>query len=123
MNPWLWLLILVAIIYGFLSQRWLGKRFGIKRSERLVYQHVNKMHKIVERLLIIGILLVMFLFLFYFQGEDIGPLLATFFLTLFSVRAFIEWKFERTRKEYILTLNALAIFIFCSLVFFTFRFS
>lgn len=69
-------------------------KFHIKRKKGL-FNHFNEAHKWLEVLLTIGILLMFFINEYY---SLIGLTI------LFSFRAFMEWKFEKESKAYILNI-------------------
>ncbi len=98
---WLIMLFIVFIIYGMFSDRWLRKKLKIDKSNWTFYRHVNTLHKWVE-----GTIVILFLAGIWFV-EDSSTLLIAFFFILFSIRAFMEWKYQRTKREYIMTLYTL----------------
>jgi hypothetical protein len=101
------LAIIVIFIYGTISDFWLRKKFNIAKAKWGFYKSVNRLHRWVD----------ISLFLLFLIGSWIMENNYLFFLflifALFCSRAFMEWKYERAKKEYILTINS----IFSSLIF------
>ncbi|WP_442598122.1 DUF4181 domain-containing protein [Neobacillus sp. D3-1R] len=105
------LLIIVFLIYGLISDWLLRRALKINKSNWAFYKSVNTTHKWIERIIFIG-----FMILLWFV-EDTFLLMIAFFFTLFTVRAFMEWKYERMRKEYLVTLfSIINLILFLSMV-------
>jgi hypothetical protein len=102
------LAILVFIVYGTLSDWWLQKKFKIEKRKWGFYKSVNRLHKWID-----GTVLVLF-FIAYRFVENNYIVIICFILTIIGVRAFMEWKYENAKREYIMTLNT----IFSGLLFF-----
>ncbi|MFF2447180.1 DUF4181 domain-containing protein [Neobacillus sp. NPDC058068] len=98
--PW----SLFFILFEFI----LRKKLNINRPKGF-YRGVNNLHKRVEIGLFIGFLLSMIIMEFFFSGMDKYTLFI-FFTFLFGVRAFMEWKFDRPTREYIITFWAFCFF-------------
>lgn len=106
------LLIWLAIIifYIVLSERFLKKKFKIQ-TKGVIVKYVNNTHKIMERMLLS--VSVILLIVFVVKGINIHYWLFPYLILLFLVRCYMQWKYERERKEYILQLNGvLTLLIF-----------
>ena len=100
-------LITVMLLWGGIH--WLTcKRFKIKN--KIPYKHVNKTHKQAEILFLLVTLLG--LLILFSTSHSIQPRCYIFlYLFVFStVRAFMEWKFDKRSKRYIPSILA-AVFL------------
>lgn len=82
------------LIFWALIEKIIINKFNIRKKKGR-YKHVNEIHKWLEVLLIIGILLMFFVDSYY---SLVG------LTVLLSFRAFMEWKFEKELKTYILNI-------------------
>ncbi|MBD1383622.1 DUF4181 domain-containing protein [Metabacillus arenae] len=85
------------------------------------YTHVNKIHKRLEQVLIVLALVLLFLIGFVFNYRLEPHYFVGIISILFAFRAFMEWKFEKVSRQYILSILAtsalLVIFIGIELFF------
>lgn len=69
------------------------------------YKHVNSLHVKLE----IGLFIIYFVSIMIYVNSDenanIGYACFIFFATLWTLRAWMEWKFDRESKEYILSIS------------------
>lgn len=98
--------IIAFLIIAIVFERWLKKKLKIGKSEGHFYKSINKYHKWIEMSMLIA-----FLILIWFVDNTI-PLLIGYFLISLSFRTFMEWKYKREKKEYILTLYSMFIYLF-----------
>ncbi|MBU5677679.1 DUF4181 domain-containing protein [Alkaliphilus sp. MSJ-5] len=82
------------LIFWTVIEKIIINKFNIKKKEWR-YKHVNEIHKWLEVLLIIGILLMFFVDAYY---SLVG------LTVLLGFSAFMEWKFEKESKTYILNI-------------------
>ncbi|MFE8699573.1 DUF4181 domain-containing protein [Cytobacillus sp. FJAT-54145] len=101
------LLFLGAVfVISYVIEKLLIKRFNIKRRTKFIYKHVNKLHKRIEITAII---------LFFVSGFFVIDSYPTvypywipgFFILTYSIRSYMEWKFQRETREFILSIMAL----------------
>ncbi|MGE7762238.1 DUF4181 domain-containing protein [Peribacillus sp. NPDC097895] len=86
-------------------ERWLKKKFKIEKSKWSFYKGVNPFQRWTEMAMIIA-----FLISIWFV-DNLIPWLIGYFLISSSFRAFMEWKYKREEKEYILTLYSMFIYL------------
>ncbi|AKL94600.1 hypothetical protein CACET_c11350 [Clostridium aceticum] len=106
------ILLLPLFLLFLFIEKLLRKRLGIEKRGGLIYTHVNKLHKIGERVLMVVFLLV----LISLAGRPNFPihpggLVFVYFFVLFSFRTFMEWKYLKTSKEYILSSITVVMYI------------
>ncbi|WP_210367466.1 DUF4181 domain-containing protein [Bacillus sp. REN3] len=97
--------IVIALAIGVTVEYLLIKKCGIRRSKGLFYEGVNRKHIWIERAM-----LAVFLIMMWYIDEW-SKFLVAYFIVFFGFRAFMEWKHERERKEYIVTTAGLGMFI------------
>jgi Flp pilus assembly protein TadB len=107
------LAIIVFFIYGTLSDWLLRKKFKIEKARSGFYKSVNRLHSWIN-----GTLLILFFIGCWFV-EDNYLLFLCFIFVLFCIRVYMEWKYENSKKEHIMTLNSIfSLFLFLGLVYF-----
>jgi hypothetical protein len=94
-------ILLVFIIYGLISDWLLRKKLKIDRGTWSFYHCVNSVHKWAERIIFIGFIISIWFI------DDTFLMMVSYFFILYSLRAFMEWKHERHKREYLLTLFSL----------------
>lgn len=84
----------------------------MKKRGFFQYKHVNSLHVNLE----IGLFIIYFMTCFiYVNIENIGYVFFIFFTTLWILRAWMEWKYDRESKEYIISITGLfTVFIVIS---------
>ncbi len=108
--------LIAYLIFIIALEKIVIKKFNIKKKKGL-YKPVNKVHKWSEIIFIIVILTIIF-----FVNELQHYFFPIFSTILFSFRAFMEWKFEKESKVFILSIlsgsSALLVWIILVLFFF-----
>ena len=97
--------LLTIIILGNFLEWLLRRKLGIKYG----YKTVNNFHKWGE-LVILSLYLIVAVILSAkeFKFWTFFNLFIFFFLTLFTFRIFMEWKYQKENKEYIISLFGLS---------------
>ena len=88
----LYIFLFAFLIFWSVIKNMLVNKLNIKKQKG-IYKHLNKIHKWVEIILIIAIILMLFINAYY---SLIG------LTVLLGFRTFMEWKFEKESKTYIL---------------------
>lgn len=99
------------VIFLMVIEKFLIKKFDIKKKKGL-YKHVNKVHIWLEIVLAIALITIAF-----FISEFKSYYLPIFLIALYSFRAFIEWKFEKESKVYILSMLSASAFLLLLIIF------
>jgi hypothetical protein len=93
------------IVYFTLVEYILRKKLNIKRRKGWIYHRINSVHKNTETALFILYLISYIIILVI--NEDIAKyMIFLFFVFLFAIRTFMEWKFNHSTREYIISLWA-----------------
>ncbi|MDX8290466.1 DUF4181 domain-containing protein [Metabacillus indicus] len=93
-----------VILIGTLSESLLRKKLEIPKSKGFIYRGVSSAHRWTERILLLIYIICLMIFDF-----SIGLFLA-FIIPFFAFRTFMEWKYEKERKEYLITLHFVTVF-------------
>ena len=104
-------LIIVALVYiGVL--RFIKRRININIQEiNGLYKHVNQIHRQLEILLSV-LLIVIFCIIGFVYPKRLEPHNILVLLTvLSSFRSFMEWKFNKQSKQYILYILNSSVFL------------
>ncbi|EGA91418.1 hypothetical protein GPDM_01085 [Planococcus donghaensis MPA1U2] len=117
-------LFLFVFSGGIWLLKWvLRKIFNIEKPKRewFSYNHINKLHEKVDRIVRIVTTIVMLGVLYtaiYQESTFIWFLVAWFLVAVvdYSVRAFFEWKYSDHPKEAILTLGELGLLVIVTAV-------
>ncbi|KUO51935.1 MAG: hypothetical protein APF76_06775 [Desulfitibacter sp. BRH_c19] len=96
----IFIFLIAFLILVIVAEKIIINKFNIKKKKGL-YKHVNKVHKWSEVVIIIALITMTF---FSKSSELRQYYLPIFFTVLFGFRAFIEWKFEKESKVYILSI-------------------
>jgi|GEM_PF-5282403 len=104
------LILLACVVIIIFLERWFKKQFKIPKSEGFINKPVNKVHKRLEILLIIG-------FIIGYVSTGSVQLLFWFFISLYILRSLMQWLFRREQKQYILELFGLVLYLTIMIIF------
>lgn len=103
------IVFVLAIVYLLLSESWLKKKYDIQRKEAIFVKFVNKIHLVME--LILVAIAMIGVFVFSKEGIYSHYWVFGFFIAIMLVRTIMEFIYERERREYILELNYVMTFV------------
>ncbi|WP_100009789.1 DUF4181 domain-containing protein [Lentibacillus sediminis] len=101
------LVMSVIVIYLFISEPWLKKRYSVQKHSGILFKPINKTHLKAEFILLVIALPV----IGFLAGIGFTPAIMIFFVLLYGLRVVMEWKYAKEKKQYILTLNGFVAFI------------
>ena len=105
------IVLIVAYLLSFFGEKILRRVINVEKRKSFIYQPVNKSQKKGERVLLVLFFISLFIQIVYSSPSfETSTVLIIFLIVLNLYRAFMEWKYQKESKEYIITL--------CSLVFF-----
>ncbi|EJQ51369.1 Uncharacterized protein BWINRASL_02596 [Bacillus mycoides] len=110
-NSTIWIIIIGVCIVGYFLEKLLRKKLNMPKRGFWGYKHVNSLHVKLEIGLFIIYLITSFIYLTTFENSNAGYAFFTFFVTLWVLRAWMEWKYDRESKEYILSIIALVVIV------------
>lgn len=88
----------VYILILIIAEQMLIDKFNIKRENKF-YKHVNKIHLWGEILIFIAIIAI-----FYFNSSIKKCFIPVLLTAVFGFRAFMEWKYDKDSKSYIMSI-------------------
>ncbi|MEK3805476.1 DUF4181 domain-containing protein [Bacillus sp. FSL H8-0547] len=98
------LFIMLVLLYITFSEKLIRRKLGIPKQRGFFYHSTNRIQRWTEGTLIVLYAAGLMIF-------EFSPLFITVWVSFFlGVRTFMEWKFEREEREYILSLHAAATF-------------
>jgi len=97
-NQVIFITLIAFIISMIVLEKIMINKFNIQKKKGL-YKYVNEFHKWSEAALIIALIIIIFS-----NIELRRYFFPIFLVVLFGFRAFIEWKFEKESKVYILSI-------------------
>ncbi len=74
-------------------------------------KHVNSLHKKLEIGLIFVYLITSFIYIYKLETTNIAYVIFSYLGVSWILRAYMEWKYDRESKEYIISLFGLSSFI------------
>ncbi|MCM3356538.1 DUF4181 domain-containing protein [Psychrobacillus sp. MER TA 171] len=95
-------LVFLLMVISFVLQYFLRRKYNITTPDRF-FKFVNNTHKWIEIFLFVLVIIIIGLFWFV-QHWVWVYLLITIGVVLLSLRAYVEYKYEREERQYIITL-------------------
>ncbi|MDF2065511.1 DUF4181 domain-containing protein [Bacillus sp. Cr_A10] len=111
---WISFIFILLIVFALISvvKLILRKVFNIEKEKKEFFSnnHINELHRKIERALRIAVFIATISATFYMLNEDfsINLLLLIYFFNVvieYGVSAFFEWKYLEGSKRYILTIS------------------
>lgn len=94
---------IIAIIIGTIIETNIKKKYDIKR-EGVIYKCVNRIHLWIE------ISVIVILFVIFRLNNDLHYFVPTMIIVIDGIRLFMEWKYRKSSREYILYIFNLCFF-------------
>ncbi|PKJ54118.1 DUF4181 domain-containing protein [Bacillus sp. SN10] len=106
------LIIIIGMgISGYFLEQFLRRKLNMEKRGFFGYKHVNGLHVTLEIVLFIIYFVSSMIYVNSDENAKIGYAFFIFFTMLWTLRAWMEWKFDRESKEYILSIIGLFTFI------------
>lgn len=94
--------IALILVINPMLQKFIRQKYNIVSTHRF-FRYVNNTHKWLE-ILLIALFFIFFITFWFIDELVLVYLLIAIGSTVHLVRAFVEYKYEREKKEYIITL-------------------
>ncbi|WP_377865461.1 DUF4181 domain-containing protein [Bacillus sp. R86525] len=107
----IFIIIIGACIGGYFLEQFLRKKLNMEKRGLFGYKHVNSLHVKLEIGLIIMYLIACY-YMFKFENSKMAYAIFTYLGITWILRAWMEWKYDRESKEYILSIIGLVAYIF-----------
>ncbi|EJR54939.1 hypothetical protein IIM_01879 [Bacillus cereus VD107] len=113
MGKFVFLIIIIGVcIAGYFLEKFLRKKLNMSKRGFWGYKHVNSLHIKMEIGLFIVYLIASIIYMYKFENANMGYALFTYLGITWILRAWMEWKYDRESKEYILSLMGVFAFVF-----------
>jgi len=105
-----WRLLTIIVVYAaivYLFEKWLRKKLGVStEGEGFWYRYVNAFHKWGELVILLTFIVLLAIFIdrqlwVYFIA----------FLVLQSFRSWMEWKYQRETKAYVVSMLGILLIL------------
>ena len=107
-----WIIIFVFCIVGYFLEQFLRRKLNMPKKVLWGYnKHVNSLHKKLEIGLIFVYLITSFIYIYKLETTNIAYVIFSYLGVSWILRAYMEWKYDRESKEYIISLFGLSSFI------------
>lgn len=100
---WKFSVVVVIIVILFLLENVLRKKLHITRKNSFIYKPVNDIHKWGEISIFTIYLITSFILIVNFDYINMGYLIFIFLVVLHIFRTFMEWKYDKESKEYVIS--------------------
>ncbi|MED1411006.1 MULTISPECIES: DUF4181 domain-containing protein [Bacillus] len=115
------LIIIIGVcIGGYFLEQFLRKKLNMKKRRLFGYKHVNSLHKKLEIGLIIIYIIASCYYMFKFENSKMAYAIFIYLGITWILRAWMEWKYDRESKEYLLSIMGLVAYIFMISILFYF---
>ncbi|MED2793460.1 DUF4181 domain-containing protein [Bacillus wiedmannii] len=106
------LIIIIGLaIGGYFLEQFLRIKLNMEKRGFFGYKHVNSLHVKIEIGLIIIYIIGSCYYMFKFEHSKMAYVMFIYLGISSTLRAWMEWKYNRESKEYILSITGMVAFI------------
>ncbi|AZJ20875.1 DUF4181 domain-containing protein [Bacillus wiedmannii] len=106
------LIIIIGLaIGGYFLEQCLRIKLNMEKRGFFGYKHVNSLHVKIEIGLIIIYIIGSCYYMFKFENSKMAYVMFIYLGISSTLRAWMEWKYDRESKEYILSITGMVAFI------------
>ncbi|MGE1126500.1 DUF4181 domain-containing protein [Bacillus wiedmannii] len=106
------LIIIIGLaIGGYFLEQFLRIKLNMEKRGFFGYKHVNSLHVKIEIGLIIIYIIGSCYYMFKFENSKMAYVMFIYLGISSTLRAWMEWKYDRESKEYILSITGMLAFI------------
>ncbi|AYF06852.1 MULTISPECIES: DUF4181 domain-containing protein [Bacillus] len=106
------LIIIIGLaIGGYFLEQFLRRKLKVEKRGIFGCKHVNSLHVKLEIGLIIIYVIGSCYYMFEFENAKMAYVMFTYLGISWTLRAWMEWKYDRKSKEYILSITGMIAFI------------
>ncbi|PHB58470.1 polysugar degrading enzyme [Bacillus wiedmannii] len=106
------LIIIIGLdIGGYFLEQFLRIKLNMEKRGFFGYKHVNSLHVKIEIGLIIIYIIGSCYYMFKFENSKMAYVMFIYLGISSTLRAWMEWKYDRGSKEYILSITGMVAFI------------
>jgi hypothetical protein len=96
---------------GYFLEQFLRRKLNMEKRGLFGYRYVNSLHVKLEIGLIIMYVIASCYYMFKFENSKMAYAIFTYLGITVILRAWMEWKYDRKSKEYILSIIGLVTYI------------
>ncbi|MGH0858238.1 DUF4181 domain-containing protein [Bacillus pacificus] len=104
----------------FVFEKIARKRLNIPKQKGWDNQYVNKTHKWGNRIIIFSYIVVIALSAFFPNRIFMGYVPLLFFITLYGFQSYMEWKYDKESREFLISLFVVTALIITGLIIYFF---
>ena len=97
--------LLLLFLVSYLFEKILRKIANVKKRKGFIYKPLNERHKRWQRIIVVIYIIGLMIHGFSSSEIDIYVLNIIFLTVLYLHRAFMEWKYDKDAREYIITFS------------------
>ncbi|PEO17147.1 polysugar degrading enzyme [Bacillus wiedmannii] len=101
------IIIIGLAIGGYLLEQFLRIKLNVEKRGFFGYKHVNSLHVKIEIGLIIIYVISSCYYMFKFENAKMAYVMFVYLGISLTLRAWMEWKYDRKSKEYILSITGM----------------
>ncbi|WP_460283407.1 DUF4181 domain-containing protein [Bacillus luti] len=99
------IVLVLWIIFLFFLENIVRKRLNIPRQKGWNNKYINKLHKWGNRIIIFSYIVVIIICSSLSNPLYMGFLPFLFLITLYSFESYMEWKYDRESREFLMSLG------------------
>ncbi|MGH1256211.1 MULTISPECIES: DUF4181 domain-containing protein [Bacillus] len=99
------IVLVLWIIFLFVLENIVRKRLNIPKQKGWNNKYVNKLHKWGNRIIIFSYIVVIIICSSLSNPLYMGFLPFLFLITLYSFESYMEWKYDRESREFLMSLG------------------
>ena len=115
--------LLLVLLVSYFFEKLLRKIANVEKRKGYIYKPVNKRHKVGQRIILILYFIGLIINGFSSTNFEFSTLMLIFLLVLFLHRAYMEWKYNKESREYIITFSGTVYMVVLFYIFIKFDIS
>ena len=115
--------LLLVLVVSYFFEKLLRKIINVEKQKGFIYKPVNKRHKIGQRIIVSLYFIGILIHGFSSTDFELYKLILIFLTILFLHRAYMEWKYEKESREYIITFSGTVYMVVMFYIFIKFDIS
>ncbi|MGG0290609.1 DUF4181 domain-containing protein [Bacillus pacificus] len=113
-------LLTLWVLSLFVFERVARKKLNIAKQKGWGNQYVNETHKWGNRIIIFSYIVVIAISAFFPNRMLMGYVPLFFFITLYGFQSYMEWKYDKESREFLISLFSVTALIITGLIIYFF---
>ncbi|MGE7863546.1 DUF4181 domain-containing protein [Bacillus mobilis] len=110
------IVLVLWIIFLFVLENIVRKRLNIPKQKGWNHKYVNKLHKWGNRTIIFSYIVVIIICSSLSNPLYMGFLPFLLLITLYSFESYMEWKYDRESKEFLMSLGGVVSLLITGII-------